>query len=139
MFDLAQPEFDVVEARLLAVGGRAVSRLAHHVGRHVHADYPPRRTDLRTRKENVETAATAQVQDHLARPERGYGRRVPARQSHICPFRQRGELGFAVPHAPGHLLGGAGAAGRWATACPTGLRDVAIALADGLSDLFLLV
>ena len=40
--------------------------LAHHIGRHVHADHPPGWADLRPRDENVETAAAAQVQDHLA-------------------------------------------------------------------------
>ena len=62
--------------------------------------------------EDVETAAAAQVQDHLAGLERGDGRRVPAGKAHIGSLRQRGQLRFAVPHALGHLLGGSRSAAR---------------------------
>jgi hypothetical protein len=57
VFDLTQPKLDIVQTRVPVVCGDALTRLAHHIWSHVHADHAPGWADLGTCDEDIETAA----------------------------------------------------------------------------------
>jgi hypothetical protein len=133
MFDLAQAEVDVRESDLRRVRLGTVD----HLRRHVHTDDTSGRTDLSRGEERVESGATPEVEDALAKFEASDSLGIAAAETQIGAFRHRGEVCVRVAE----LFGGRArrAAATRPAAATTALlflsRDGSIGLSDRRSNL----
>ncbi len=133
VLDLAEAELDVGEAVFGSVAAGAIE----HVGRHVDADDPARRTDPLRRQEAVEAGPRAEVDDHVAFLERGEGERIAAAEAEVGALRYSLQLGGRVAHRLGDLDRGhrtAAARGGRAAAARAAPRYVRIVLANCVLD-----
>ena len=71
----------------------------------IDPDDAPGRADFRTRKEAVEPSTRSEVDDGLACAKRCDDGRVPARETHIGPLRDRREILVRVPDRGRHIVG----------------------------------